>query len=135
RERLERERYERLSPAYQRRLREREALARRAHGIFRALGGVLYGGAFHLGSPADPDRVEEARDEILRTVDVPEAKLAAILDGWLSRVEAGDGRGARAFLEEAAEELAQAGHRARPEDLDPRELAARIPRGPVFVQG
>ncbi|HXF73114.1 MAG TPA: hypothetical protein VNO79_10950 [Actinomycetota bacterium] len=130
--RLEAARYERMSSSYQRRLREREALARRARELMRELEGVFYGPAgLRLGSAADPERIEAIKGELERATSIPRARLEALVDGAVARLEAGDGRGARRFLEEQVEDLVASGFGRRPEaeeELDPRALAARIPR-------
>ena len=132
RDRLEAARYEPLSPAYQRKLAERRAVVARAKGLMAQFSGVLYGPAgLRLGSPADPDRVEAIKRELERTTDVPPGRLEALVDGVVARIEAGDGRGARELLQREVEALAAAGAGVRPEareELDPQELAKRIPR-------
>lgn len=131
RERLQRERYEELSPARRREQARLRETATRAQGLWRVLAGTLYApGAFSLGSPTLESKVRAALKELRAELDVPEAQLSAIIDGWLARVESGDGRGARAFLEAEVERLAADGHGPREdrEEPDPRALAAEIRR-------
>lgn len=133
---LEAAAYEQMSPAYRRRLAERRAVAERARAIEGELA-VLFGPlGLRIGSPVPEGTAEDIKRHLRARLDVPPGELEAVVDGLVAHIEVGDGRGARELVAEAAARWAAAGGTARPEpedELDPRRLAAQIPRRPVFT--
>lgn len=134
--RLQRERYEALGSSRRRELAERRAAAERARAIEGELA-VLFGPfGLRIGSPVPEGTAEDIKRHLRARLDVPPGELEAVVDGLVAHIEVGDGRGARELVAEAAARWAAAGGTARPEpedELDPRRLAAQIPRRPVFT--